>query len=491
MPHAPHASRPRAGALLLVVVVLSAAGCTHANRPLNPADVQLEARGRNRTLAALDAGLTPTFRATPSAQADASRVVRADAAGGAQAPADARDDGCFVGLALSGGGSRSANFSAGCMLQLQRLGLMGRVDYISAVSGGSITAALYCLADDAHWNPQLVQKRLTHAFATDLWMQTVAPWNSFALFFSDFDRSDLLAGSFNRHLFHDAAGRTQTFADLRADRPRLLINATDLQSGRKFIFCNEAFDELNSDLAAYPIANAVAASSAVPVLLHHVTLRDYSTVFKQYRHLIDGGIVDNLGVQSLVETYAAHVEAARRAGRANPYPRGAVLLVLDARTEFDAKLSDKGDVGLVESIVMGTGLTSTALLNRASSATLSEIIVRYAADRTTAKELRAHIDRLTSTGDLSVTDRNGTPVRVMHLALSRVKDLGNLPHSSFRESVNGIQTYFNISSTEAFNLYKAAELLVSEKFEPELTKILEDLSDPAAVPAGKDPNADE
>ena len=35
-----------------------------------------------------------------------------------------------------------------------------------------------------------------------------------------------------------------------------------------------------------------------------MTLRDYYlTAFKQYRHLIDGGVADNLGVQTLVETY--------------------------------------------------------------------------------------------------------------------------------------------------------------------------------------------
>jgi hypothetical protein len=216
----------------------------------------------------------------------------------------------------------------------------------------------------------------------------------------------------------------------------------------------------------------------VPVLLHQVTLRDYSTVFKQYVHLIDGGIVDNLGIQSLVEVYSAHGEAARRAGLPPPYPRGAVLLVLDARTEFDAKLSDKGDVGLIESVVMGAGLTSTALLNRASSATLSEIIVRYAANDTTAEELRRDINRLERLGDLTVIDRNGSPVRVMHLGLSRLEGIGDLPFASFRESVNGIQTYFNIKSSEAFNLYKAAELLVSDKFAPKLRQIMTELDDP-------------
>src|SRR2546425_7415806 len=54
-------------------------------------------------------------------------------------------DGRFIGLALSGGGSRSANFSAAVMLELQRLGILEQVDVISAVSGGALTAAYYGL----------------------------------------------------------------------------------------------------------------------------------------------------------------------------------------------------------------------------------------------------------------------------------------------------------------------------------------------------------
>src|SRR5438132_866959 len=76
----------------------------------------------------------------------------------------------------------------------------------------------------------------------------VLPWNLIASFFSSYDRSDELAEVFQANLF-SRDGRAMTFGDLRPDRPRLLINATDLQSGRRFIFCDESFDELNSDLS--------------------------------------------------------------------------------------------------------------------------------------------------------------------------------------------------------------------------------------------------
>jgi predicted acylesterase/phospholipase RssA len=435
---------------IILTVALVAGGCTHVNVALNKPDVPLASRVHNDTRAAMSA-LPPSKDARP-----------------------ADSDGYFVGLALSGGGSRSANFSAACMFQLQRLGILDRVDYISSVSGGSLTAAYYCLSDHG-WTPGNVQHRLTHPFATDLIVTALLPWNTLVLLLTPWDRGDILAGSF-RHVLYTDHGRELTFRDLRTDRPRLLINATDLQSGKKFVFCNESFDDLNSDLAKYPIAHAVAASAAVPVLIHHVTLRDYSTVFKNYRHLIDGGINDNLGVTSLVEAYTSQVKRARDSGRPDPYPNGMILIVVDAHTNFDTELDDKADIGLIDSLAAGAGLSTTALLNRVSSATLAEIIVKYSPDNTTAKSLRQQIAELEKNGTLATRDFEGKPVRVVHLALARISDLSDLPFASFSQRVNNIATYFNIDPTEAYHLYKAAELLVREKFGQPLDEIAAELN---------------
>jgi NTE family protein len=360
------------------------------------------------------------------------------------------------------------------MFELQRLGLLQKVDYISAVSGGALTAAYYCLNDDSQWNPGTAQRKLTHSFASDMISQALQPWIYTAMIVSDLDRSDLLANSLREHLF-TLNGHEQTFGDLRPDRPHLLINATDLQSGNGFVFCNERFDDLNSDLAKFPMAYACAASSAVPVVMHQVTLRDFSTVFTQYKHLIDGGVNDNLGISTLLEVYDAQVKAAERAGRPSPYPKGAIYLVIDARTQFDAQISSKPDTGIVESLQAGAGLTSTALLNRASSATLSEMIVRYSRDELTAKDLRDQMNQLTETGMIDVTDQHARTVRIVHLALSRLSQLHNVPFHSFSERVNNIATYFDIEPGEAYDLNKAAELLVKEEFQPRLEEIARQL----------------
>jgi predicted acylesterase/phospholipase RssA len=302
--------------------------------------------------------------------------------------------------------------------------------------------------------------------------------------FSDFDRSDELANSFQQNLF-SREGRSLTFADLRPDRPRLLINTTDLQSGRRFVFCNETFDELNSDLSKYPMAYAVAASSAVPVVLHPVTLRDYSTTFKQFRHLVDGGVADNLGVQSLVDTYSGQIEAARQEHRPDPYPNGAVLIVCDAHIRFNAEISSESDIGSLENLKLATGLTGSLMVGRANGATMSDLIVRGAPDEMTAKEMRENLGHLLDEGYIDTRDRTGHRIRVIYLSLAEVNQLTNLPFGNFSESLNGIGTYYNITDRQAYELYQAAELLVKDKFEQRMTFIVQEIEAGATTqPAG-------
>ncbi|HEY2585173.1 MAG TPA: patatin-like phospholipase family protein [Tepidisphaeraceae bacterium] len=462
----------RRPSVIVILLLFAGAGCTNANVPLNDAQVALEARRQNHTRSAMFAGNNAFASDTAS---PTSQPASPFPAGASALPPPRYADGCFIGLALSGGGSRSANFAAACMFQLQRLGLMQKVDYISSVSGGSLPAAYYCLNGPDDWNPANVQKTLTQPFASDLITQTLLPWNWLAMIFSDYDRSDVLANIFHNRLF-GRGGRSLTYADLRADRPRLLINATDLQSGRRFIFCDETFNELNSDLSKYPMAYAVAASAAVPVVLHPVTLRDFSTIFHEYRHLIDGGVSDNLGIQTLLDTYAGQMMSAGAAGRPDPFPNGAVFIVIDAHTRFNAELASQSDIGIFDSLKAALGLTSTQLLNRVSSANLSDTIVRSAPDDTTAREIRKQIRDLTQVGYIDARDRHGHRVQVIYLSLDQVNDLPNVPFASFSESLNSIATYFNISGQEAYHLYQAADLLVRDKFETRINTIVADLN---------------
>ncbi|HEX4123969.1 MAG TPA: patatin-like phospholipase family protein [Tepidisphaeraceae bacterium] len=472
-------NRFHVGTLMLAVALAGCAAPT-INVALNGLNVPLEDRRVNHTRAEVFGEIVPLGAGRMRTIAEPGIVMPSTRAAAREPGAEAQS-GYFVGLAISGGGSRSANFAAACMLQLQRLGVLQHVGYISSVSGGSLPAAYYCVSGN-EWNPGNVQAKMSQAFADEALRRAFLPWNIVTFLFTNYDQSDLLADVFSRRLF-SRGGRGLTFADLRPDRPRLLINATDLQSGQRFVFCNESFDALNSDLAKYPIAYAVTASSAVPVALHPITLRDYSTIFPEYRHLIDGGVADNLGVQTLVETYNAQVDAAARAGRADPYPRGAVFLVIDARTDFDVDLANQSHIGMLDNLKAAAGLTSTALLNRVSTATLSDLIVRNAEGSETAHTLRQQIAALQTTGYLQLKDRSHHEVQVVYINLSQIAALHDLPFAGFANHLNDIDTYFSIPAGQAYWLYEAADLLISRRFERRLREIADDLSTAGAATA--------
>src|SRR5437867_3857471 len=176
--------------------------------------------------------------------------------------------------------TRAAALDFGVLEELARTGvgppcaqhrLLDEVDLISSVSGGGFTAAYYALWGDifSDFEPQFLKKRVQNA----LRLSILAPWNTVRLFSPTFNRSDLAAEYYDRLLFKGA-----TFGDLAARpcAPFLIINSTDLTSGSRFEFTQDQFDFLNSDLSQFPISRAVAASSAHPLLLSPVVLKNYS-----------------------------------------------------------------------------------------------------------------------------------------------------------------------------------------------------------------------
>ena len=74
-------------------------------------------------------------------------------------------------------------------------------------------------------------------------------------------------------LYESEVFRGATFDDMtRADTPLTLINASDLGYGVRFSFVQDYFNLLCSDISDYPVARAVTASSAVPVLFNPVVV---------------------------------------------------------------------------------------------------------------------------------------------------------------------------------------------------------------------------
>lgn len=279
---------------------------------------------------------------------------------------DKPEEDYFIGLALSGGGSRAANFSAAVMWQLHELGILEKVQYISSVSGGSLTAAYYALfqKDDCKWEKNKLKEAISQNFESSaLYYQVRSPGRWIKQISSSYDRTDIMAEVFEDFLYADPKEPvvrteenfcannnswpwTKKFSDL-PDKPRLLINATNyIRGGGAFTFTNQNFDKLHADLARLTIGKAVATSAAFPGLLRTSTFADYSThrrkevgsnpkcqneENKKYLHLFDGGVSDNLGIDSLLRV---HKELVIKKGK-DAFPKGCVIIMVDAFTPYD------------------------------------------------------------------------------------------------------------------------------------------------------------
>lgn len=256
---------------------------------------------------------------------------------------DGNSDALFVAVAFSGGGTRAAALSYGVLKALSEteIAWQGRtkrlteeIDLISTISGGSFTGGYYALFGDRIFT-DYERKFLKRDIEGELTGLLRRPMNWLRLASFHFDRIDLAAEHYDRTVFEG-----KTFGDLlaRNRRPFVVINATNMSLGDRFEFTQDQFDFLGSDLSSYPVARAVAASSAFPFLLSPITLNnhpapsDYRTpvwvenaledyeinrrrfmrakMLKSYEdkkehpytHLLDGGLADNIGLRHVIDS---------------------------------------------------------------------------------------------------------------------------------------------------------------------------------------------
>jgi NTE family protein len=307
-----------------------------------------------------------------------------------------KDPDTLVVLAFSGGGTRAAAFSYGVLEFLrrteiirssgQKVRLLDAVGVITGVSGGSFTALAYGLYGDKLF-ADYEQRFLKRNVQGEIISRTLNPVNWGKLGSSEWGRSELAAELYDEILFNGA-----TFADLgRGDGPLILASATDVSTGARMVFNQDSFDALCSDLDAFALSRAAAASSAVPVLLSPVTLNNYGgrcnytvpswlqlfsgpagpprvaerakreiderlafadSAHRPYIHLVDGGVSDNVGMRSVV-TLLELMEALNRAGvptRLDSARRIVVFVVnskSSPRTHWDESPIAPGPVSLL------------------------------------------------------------------------------------------------------------------------------------------------
>lgn len=313
-----------------------------------------------------------------------------------------RDPSILVAVTLSGGGARAAAFGFGVLTEMQntvfewngrRTTLLDATDVVSGVSGGSIVAAYYA-AHGIEGLPRFEHEFLRQNFQNSLITQALRPGNLVDLTSPWFGRTHLLA----RRLDELYAGKTFGDVEKRPRHPQLFITATDMSLGTGFEFTWEQFALICSDLRTVPLSFAVAASSAVPLLLSPMTLKNHADQCtgrpaslarttagdyrarlyrvneqsyldarrKPYIHLVDGGLSDNLGVQRLLDRALAGGglrESFSEVGIPPGSIRKLVLITVNAERDpsFNIDTSDKVPdmLQVVDALLFGTGARAT------------------------------------------------------------------------------------------------------------------------------------
>ena len=248
-------------------------------------------------------------------------------------------DNLFVVVSFSGGGARASALSYGVLRELAqtpivwegyRKRLVDEINIINGLSGGSFTAAYYALYHDRIFH-EFEDRFLRKDWESELHARILrSPSNWFRLLSPYFGRAHIFAELLDEALFHGA-----TFNDLLSSdqRPIIFLHASDMATVSRFEFNQRQFDLICSDLSKLPLSVATASSSALPLLLSPISLKNYagSCGFvppayltaetrtsggrrrqnelrsyldankRPYIHLLDGGLADNIGMRSVLE----------------------------------------------------------------------------------------------------------------------------------------------------------------------------------------------
>jgi NTE family protein len=231
---------------------------------------------------------------------------------------DSLQDG--VALCLSGGGYRAMLFHVGTLWRLNELAWLRKLNRVSSVSGGSITAGVFALAwkdlgFDAtgvalNFNAKVVEplRRLANIGIDVASVITgiLLPWTHV---------SDRVESAYRKHLFGN-----RTLQDLPSDDegPRFVFNATSVQTGALMRFSRPYLADYHLGMVKSPrvaLAKVVAASSAFPPVLSPVTLslegltfesgtgEPSYAAFRKEAVLTDGGVYDNMGLETAWKRY--------------------------------------------------------------------------------------------------------------------------------------------------------------------------------------------
>ncbi|MDF0644953.1 MAG: patatin-like phospholipase family protein [Nitrospira sp.] len=257
-------------------------------------------------------------------------------------PPTGNSDGLFIIASFSGGGARASALSYGVLRELARTQirwegrnerLVDELNIINALSGGSFTAAYFALYGDRIFH-DFEYRFLRKDWESELESRVFwSPSNWFRMWSPYFGRAHVFSELLDEALFDG-----HTFGDLveQHRRPIVFVHASDMATLSRFEFNQRQFDLICSDLNQLPLSVATASSSALPLILSPISLKNYAgqcgfqvpprfvkeratswgrqranelrsyldAKKRPYVHLLDGGLSDNIGMRSVLETAA-------------------------------------------------------------------------------------------------------------------------------------------------------------------------------------------
>ena len=275
------------------------------------------------------APVQPARGAAPPAKEPASEGLASDealapapqgmiTAGAAEEPKEVAAKGPRgMALCLSGGGYRAMLFHVGMLWRLNELGYLPKLDRISSVSGGSITAGALAVAwSGLRFDARGVATNFNEQFVTPVLRMADTNVDVIAGligFIPGLSASCHVEAEYRKHLFGH-----RTLQDL-PDRPEFVFDATNQQSGVLWRFLKRYMADYRVGMIEHPrveLAVAVAASSAFPPVLSPVRLKLKESDFVPHSgkdlqrppyttdvFLDDGGVYDNLGLEPVWKDY--------------------------------------------------------------------------------------------------------------------------------------------------------------------------------------------
>ena len=406
-------------------------------------------------------------------------------------------------VTFSGGGTRAAAFAYGVLRALAEARvefdgherrLVDEIDVISSVSGGSFAGAYFALYGERifdDFESRFLERNVQGAL---IW-RLFSPLNWLRLASPYFGRSDLAAEYYDNLLFEGA-----TLGDLlQHDGPALLINATDMTLATRFAFDQEQFDLLCSDSLSFPIARAVAASSAAPMVLSPVTLKNYAASgcgyeppawvgeelergyastrrhqealriagylnggVETYVHLLDGGLADNLGLRLPIEKAVVAGGYSRLAASSGfTRFRRLVYIVVNAQTEA---VREWNRSARAPGMLAALNSASTVALNRYNFETVE--LFRRNLDRQMDEVRQARCDAIGVTSTLPAC--NDIEAHFIEIAFTQH------PDPAERAYLVALPTTLRLPEADVDRVVRAARRILTGS--PEFQAVLADLA---------------